>query len=420
MLSQVRLLALAALLIAVGCKKKEAEGEPTAEVPVAPEAPATAEDTSAPPPAPSAPAEPPKEEASAEVSVPDFKGKTLVEVVKAATDAGLLVRIAEAREQKGAVPGTVLSQAPAAGQKVERLSVVEIIPADAPAPPPPLFDVPSVKGQPIAQARLTLFEKGFTPRVGPPQFTGGAPGRVVNQIPEARSKAAKGSVVTIVPEKAVILVPELRQQPVVDAILRLRKADLDWSGREQVTREVPAGTVIDQDPKPGANVDHDKEIRLTVAKAPPGDSKPPQWCRDLDDVQRLRRQDLDEVTRLLGKVLPKNYVSAIELDPASPAQRGSGEHVQVSFRYATEFGKDALIYVIPRAGGKDVAGASRLQFRCRPDGQDTFKGSFTAYALPGPVLIDELYVVMFRMSKGFWGQKLVEVRLPVKIRFQPR
>jgi hypothetical protein len=409
---------LAALMTGAGCKKKDVveEGAPAADAP-APATPPPPPDVA--PPAP--PPDLPKEEAEKDVAVPDLKGKTVVEAVKIVTDAGLLIRLAEARERKGATPGTIIAQTPAPGQKAERLTVVVLTPADAPPPPPAQVDVPSVKGQTLEQAKLTLFEKGFSPRLGKPVFTGGAPGKVVQQTPAASAKAAQGSVVVIVPEKAVIRVPDLQKRPVVDAVLQLRKADLDWNGRERVSRDVPPGTVIDQEPKAGANVDHDQEITLTVAKAPPGDARPPKYCDDVDDVHKLRHKDLEEVTRLLGKVLPRNYVSAIELEPASPVQRGMGEHVQVSFSYATEFGKDALIYVIPRHDGKDVAGVSRIQFKTEGDGQGTFKGSFTGYSwLKAPLVIDELYVVMYRMSPGVWGKKIVETRMPVKIRFASR
>ncbi|HEX7897281.1 MAG TPA: PASTA domain-containing protein [Planctomycetota bacterium] len=414
--------ACAALMTAAGCKKKDAEAEvPAAETPApAPETPA------APPDEPAAPAAPPpalpKERETA--TVPDLKGKTVVEAVGIATEAGLLIRLGESREVKGATPGTIVTQTPAAGQTVERLTVVVLTPADAPAPPPAppaQIDVPSVKGQTVQQARLELFEKGFTPKVGKPQFTGGAPGKVVEQTPAAKAKAAKGSVVTIVPEKAVILVPDLRKQPVVDGILRLRRLDLDWNGKEQASRDVPPGTVLDQDPKPGSNVDHDKAVTLTVAKAPGGDARAPKYASDLDDVRKLGRADLDEVTRLLGKVLPKNYVSAIDLDPNSPVQRRVGESVNVSFSYATEFGKDTLIYVIPRSKGKEIPGIRGLQFRAESDGQGTFQGSITAQSwFQTSLHVDEIHVVMYRFGGGHWGDKMLETRTPVRIHFDNR
>lgn len=401
----MRLMLCALMALAIGCSKKKEEEA------AAPPAEETA--AAAPAPAP-APEDVPVPAASAEqVVVPDLKGKTVVEAVQALLDAGLLARLEESREAKGATPGTILSQTPAAGQNAGRLTVVSMVPADAPPPPPALIDIPSVKGKPVDQARIELFEKGFTPRVAKPVFTGGSPGKVVEQKP--LGKAAKGTEVLITPEKQVILVPDLRRQPVVDGLLRLRKMDLDWNGKDKEEKGVAPGTIVDQDPKPGANVDHDQVITLTVARG----TSAPRYASDVDDLQRLSRKDVDELTRLLGRVLPKNYVAGFEVEPGATALRRFGERVQVSFTYATEHGKDCYLMVTPYHDGKRVAGMSPMTQKAEADGQGVFKASLASYLPFGDVSVDELRVSMV-LIRGLKQQVLVSTSKPVKLRFTAR
>jgi beta-lactam-binding protein with PASTA domain len=402
----MRKILCALLALTVGCGKKEAEGEAAA----APPAPETAPAPAAAP----APEDVPVPAASAEeVVVPDLKGKTVVEAIQALMDAGLLAKLEESREAKGATPGTILSQTPAAGQKSARLTVVSMVPADAPPPPPALVDIPSVKGKTVDQARIELFEKGFTPRVAKPVFTGGAPGKVVEQKP--LGKAARGTEVLITPEKQVILVPDLRRQPVVDGLLRLRKMDLDWNGKDKEEKGVAPGTIVDQDPKPGANVDHDQVITLTLARG----TSTPRYASDVDDLQRLSRKDVDELTRLLGRVLPKNYVAGIEVEPGPTALRRFGEPVEVSFTYATEHGKECFLVVTPYHDGKRVYGLSPMARQAEKDGQGLFKADLRSFQPLGDVVVDELRVTMVRHSHLKQIQ-LVKTSVPVKLRFTAR
>src|SRR6185295_19245319 len=213
------------------CKKKEEEAK-TQETPVAaaPETPI--------PPVDELPAPP---EPEAKVEVPDFTGKPIGEAMKEAVRAGLVAQVGESRRQDAAAPGAVIAQKPAKGEKVDRLSTVDLIPRKEPPPPVEMIEIPSVVGRSLADARGVLFEKGFTPRTGKPKFTGKTPGLVLDQNPDARQKAPRGSTVELIPEKQSIVVPDLRKMPIVDAILKVRKADLDWEGSSEVTTALPAG-----------------------------------------------------------------------------------------------------------------------------------------------------------------------------------
>ena len=409
------LMVAAALALSVGvpagCKKAEEEA-------AKPEETSTAKA-----PEPAAPAAPQEElpappEPPAQVEVPDFSGKLLGEAMKDAVRIGLVAQVAEPRRAEAAAPGTVVGQKPAKGEKVERLSTVQLFPRQEPPPPVEMIDVPSVVGRSLKDARTILFEKGFTPQAGKPKFTGKTPGLVLDQNPDGRTKAPKGSVVQLTPEKQSVVVPDLRNQPLVDAILKIRNVELDWEGSADVTNKAPAGTVLEQSPKAGARAEEGTEVKITVAKAPSSDAGTPKWCSDFNDLKRLHSKDISEVTRLLGKVMPRNYVSALQLEPRSPAHRWSGEHVGVTFSYATEYGNDVMVFVVPASNGKEIAGATSLKFRTQPDGQDTFKGSFTVYA-QSPVLVDELHVYMYDLRKGHFFKKLYESKVPVQVRFSP-
>lgn len=401
--------ALLLLLAVSGCQKSDEEAAKPEEAAAAPDQAAAST------PKDEAPAPP---EPAAQVEVPDFTGKPLNEAMKDAVRVGLVAQIGDAKRDDKAAPGSVVGQKPPKGEKVEKLSSVVLTPRQDPPPPVDLIEIPSVTGKSLKEAREILFELGFTPQVGRAKFTGKTPGTILDQNPDAHKKAAKGSVVQLVPEKQSVVVPDLRNAPIVDAILKLRHVDLDWGGDVEMTTRIPAGCVLEQSPKAGSRAEEGSEIKLTIAKAAPGAVGSPKWCSDFDDVKHLSSKDISEMTGLLGHVMPRNYVSAMQLDPHSPAQRWSGEHVQVSFAYATEHGKDALVFVMPYAHGKEVAGGSDLRFRTQPDGKDTFKGSFTVYT-QSPVVVDELRVIMYDLRPGHYFQKLYESKIPVQIRFTP-
>lgn len=422
--SALRRLSLAAALglavLAAGCKKTDEEAQK-------PETPATGQETptaAAPATDPAAPPAPAKDEApappepAAQVEVPDFTGKLLNEAMKDAVRLGLVAQVGDPKRADKAVPGSVVGQKPEKGEKVEKFSSVVLIPREDPPPPVEMIEVPSVTGKSLKEAREILFNLGFTPQIGRAKFTGKTPGTILDQTPDAQKKAAKGSVVQLVPEKQSVVVPDLSRMPIADAILKLRRADLDWNGSAEMTTRMPAGSVLEQTPKAGSRAEEGTVIRLTVAKAAPGAVGSPKWVSDFDDIKDLNGKDIAEMTGLLGHIMPRNYVSAIQLEPRSPAQRWSGEHVALSFAYATEHGKDALVMVVPCARGKEVAGASDMKFRTQPDGKDTVNGSFTVYT-QSPVVVDELRVIMYDLRAGHFFKRLYEAKIPVQIRFSP-
>ncbi|MBV8878581.1 MAG: PASTA domain-containing protein [Planctomycetaceae bacterium] len=407
--------ALALAVVSAGCHKSEDEAKKPDEAAAAPDQAAAAASGAAPAakdetPAPTEPA--------AQVEVPDFTSKLLNEAMKDAVRVGLVAQIGDAKRADQAAPGSVVGQKPAKGEKVEKLSTVVLIPREDPPPPVEMLDIPAVTGKSLKEAQEILFDHGFTPQVGRAKFTGKAPGTILDQNPDAHKKAPKGSTVQLIPEKQSVVVPDLHGMPIVDAILKLRRLELDWNGGAEMTTRLAAGGILEQSPKAGTRAEEGSAIKLTVAKAAPGAVGSPKWCSDFDDIKHLGSKDIAEMTALLGHVMPRNYVSAVQLEPRSPAQRWSGEHVAVSFGYATEHGKDALVMVMPYAHGKEVAGGSDLKFRTQPDGQDTFKGSFTVYTQT-PVVVDELRVIMYDLRSGHYFQKLYEAKIPVQIRFTP-
>jgi serine/threonine-protein kinase len=127
--------------------------------------------------------------------------------------------------------------------------------------------VPRVVGLKEQPALLRLAQLGLRPKeVFRP--TKKPKGVVVSQKPKEATEAKKGSQVRIVIDSGApnVAVPDLSGKSFSDARAALDRLGLD-STRTQVTSNEPAGTVVDQAPKPGAKLAKGSSVTLSVAKA---------------------------------------------------------------------------------------------------------------------------------------------------------
>jgi beta-lactam-binding protein with PASTA domain len=127
--------------------------------------------------------------------------------------------------------------------------------------------VPRVVGLKEQPALLRLAQLGLRPKeVYRP--TKQPKGVVVSQKPKEATEIKKGSQVRIVIDSGApkVAVPDLGGKSFADARAALDKLGLD-SVRTQVTSDKPAGTVVDQAPKPGGKLAKGSTVTLSVAKA---------------------------------------------------------------------------------------------------------------------------------------------------------
>ncbi len=126
------------------------------------------------------------------VTVPDVAGMTQDAATQALAAVGLQVGV-ETQTSTTVPEGSVISQAPAAGQGVPKGSTVTITVAKQ----QPMVDVPNVVGMQKAAAKTTLEQKGFAVNIIQTVDPSKPVGQVYKQTPSSPSKAPGGSNVTI-------------------------------------------------------------------------------------------------------------------------------------------------------------------------------------------------------------------------------
>lgn len=126
------------------------------------------------------------------VTVPDVAGMTQDAATQALAAVGLQVGV-ETQTSTTVPEGSVISQAPAAGQDVPKGSTVTITVAKQ----QPTVDVPNVVGMQKAAAKTTLEQKGFAVNIIQTVDPSKTAGQVYKQTPSSPSKAPGGSNVTI-------------------------------------------------------------------------------------------------------------------------------------------------------------------------------------------------------------------------------
>jgi beta-lactam-binding protein with PASTA domain len=169
------------------------------------------------------------------------------------------------RVSNGTRVGTVLSQAPVGGTKLDRGSRVTVVGARGPVS----TGVPGVVGLPVAEAFVRLQAAGFRGRTTKvaskrPKDT------VLRQTPAAGTRAKKGATVLLTISKGgqTVAVPR-----VVGLTEALATAKLDGLGfRTSVSRVLstkPSGLVVSQEPALGTKAARGSVVGINVSQGPP-------------------------------------------------------------------------------------------------------------------------------------------------------
>jgi beta-lactam-binding protein with PASTA domain len=129
-----------------------------------------------------------------QVEVPDVVGESEDNARSALEGAGLRGGEVTERESADEEPGTVLEQDPAAGERLDRGSAVDLVVAAA----PPEVAVPDVVGMTEDEARTALEDAGFAARVRDQTVTDPAQDGVVqDQAPDPGEQRPEGSTIRI-------------------------------------------------------------------------------------------------------------------------------------------------------------------------------------------------------------------------------
>lgn len=192
-------------------------------------------------------------------SVPSVEGLSADRAVTSLQAEGFEARLE--RRSNGAVRDTVIDQSPAAGDKADNGSSVQLIVSSGPA----TIAVPNAVGLAETEARDRLVASGFqvaSRRV----FAERETGTVVSQSPAAGAPADKGARVELVVSKGsgLVEVPNLVGVLRAEAESLLSAAGLDANVVEVPSAE-PVGTVVAQNP-PGGQLRQGEAVRLNVSR----------------------------------------------------------------------------------------------------------------------------------------------------------
>lgn len=205
------------------------------------------------------------------VEVPEVTGGPQAVATQMLQSAGLKLG-AVSKEATDAVVGSVISQSPAAGSKVDKGTAVDLVISNG----PDKVAVPDLKGLTRSEALKALSEAGMTSVQTAEYDAYVAKDTVIDQLPAAGEKVAPGSAVGMLVSLGArpvppVAVPDVKGKREPDARAILTDAGLNPHFVTANNDTVPSGTVVEQSPVGGVKVAPDTEILVLVSAgaAPP-------------------------------------------------------------------------------------------------------------------------------------------------------
>jgi eukaryotic-like serine/threonine-protein kinase len=209
--------------------------------------------------------------ASGQIGLRDLQGMTVTEARSLLEKQGLRVQVS--RLQSGRPRGEVLAQQPPAGTQVAKGDALTLVVSSGKSSPPTSTGVrvPGVVGLSATDAARELRNAGLRPRIRPVTSSEGA-GTVIEQLPTDDASVAQGSVVRLDVAKARprpvrVDVPDVVGSSASAARRELRSAGLTVTF-VSVDSPEPAGTVVSQSPRAGAELRKGSEVTLRVSTGP--------------------------------------------------------------------------------------------------------------------------------------------------------
>jgi serine/threonine-protein kinase len=207
------------------------------------------------------------------VLVPPVENLPREQAIRELEQAGLKVRWEE-RPSEDVRDGFAIRTVPEEGQAVERGSRVRLLVSSGPEQ----VAVPDVTGLSRDSAQDALQGEGL--RVSVVEEAAEEPeDQVVSQDPAAGTEVDEGSRVTITvstgPEQ--VEVPDVTGLPALEARRALREAGLEPTVRDSpVADELQDGTVVEQSPDAGSEVDEGSSVVIFVGRFEPAETLAPE------------------------------------------------------------------------------------------------------------------------------------------------
>jgi serine/threonine-protein kinase len=195
-------------------------------------------------------------------TVPDLAGRSSEEAKALLAQVGLVIEVAGTRPTPGAQPDTVIEQNPRAGESVPAGTTVTVVLASADA----TVEVPEVRRLAVDAARTALGSVSLQLQVSGSTRSVDPEGTVLTQEPLPGSRVPAGSVVSVVVSAGgLVEVPRLIGMNQGAAVRQLELVNLVAEVTEDFEISRPPGTVIDQHPGAGEQVEPQTTVVLVVA-----------------------------------------------------------------------------------------------------------------------------------------------------------
>lgn len=200
------------------------------------------------------------------LEVPNVVGKTQMEAQQILKDAGFIFRIAAERYDSEVPAGVVISQSPMGGEKAKKDREVYCVISKGDQ----YTKVPDVRGKTQREAELELNNQGL--QLGNVRLVSHPTipkDRVVNQNPKGGTEVAKGTLVDLEvskgPEGSTVKVPSVVGLTLEKAQQTLNDALLETGSVTRMESQEASGTVLAQNPAPGAEVPWRSKVDLIVS-----------------------------------------------------------------------------------------------------------------------------------------------------------
>jgi len=208
------------------------------------------------------------------IGIPNVVGMTFDVASTTISELGLEPELVP-QENPDVPESQVFSTSPLANTLVEAGSIVQIFYRPSKDPQP----VPDLTGKNVEEAKRILTEQGFVAGTTTTETSDLTPDTVIRTDPAANTVVKAGSTVNIVLSAGPATVPV---PPVTLQAVDVAKAFLEADPRnfvvtvvEQPDPEIPAGTVISQDPAAGSDLAPGAAITLVVSSGPQKVPVPP-------------------------------------------------------------------------------------------------------------------------------------------------
>ncbi|MGW0349901.1 Stk1 family PASTA domain-containing Ser/Thr kinase [Streptomyces anthocyanicus] len=205
------------------------------------------------------------------VPVPAFVGLSKADAQQQADNIDLVLTFKQ-QECEDQPKGNICAQDPKQGTDVEKESTVNLVVSTG----APKIEIPDVEGLTFSEAEAALKDKGFEVEKQSEESTQ-TPDTVLTQDPKSGASREKGSTVTltVAKETAQVTVPDLSGMAPEDARKRLEEQGLVLGTQEQVESTAQAeGTIFEQTPNGGKDVDRGSTVNVKIAKAPANEKIP--------------------------------------------------------------------------------------------------------------------------------------------------